>query len=369
MRPPSPPVDAGNPARPPDVRTHVSVRRWVFVVLSFVAALGAAAYIARSAVPTGEIPVRLAWWAHAIAATAMVLEIGLRALKVSLAGAALGVPFGLWTALRMSLGGDFGAAITPSRTGAEPARFLVLAEAGLRPAGILLVLFAELFLESVSLAIIAVVLLATFGLDGGAPASIAGLIGSYAVAVIGVGIGGWFLARRSASGPPPAWARALGLHAGRWRAVQRALRSLRDGIDGLRHARLGLMAGSLAASVGHIAVRLVILPVIVAGLGAGDVELDRLLTWPLVLLHGGAAAPAPAGGGLIEIAFGAALKSTIPGLVFGAALLWWRTYTFYLYVPLGALAAGATVLRAVRGQAPDAPSATETALRAAHPAS
>lgn len=351
----------------------MSVRRWVFVVLSFAAALGAAAYIARSAVPAGEIPVRLAWWAHAIAATAMALEIGLRALKVSLSGAALGVPFGFGTALRMSLGGDFGAAITPSRTGAEPARFLVLAEAGLRPAGILLVLFAELFLESVSLAIIAVVLLATFGLEGRAPASIAGLIGGYAVAVIGVGIGGWFLARRSASGPPPAWARVLRLHAGRWRAVQRALRSLRDGIDGLRHARLGLMAGSLAASVGHIAVRLAILPAIVAGLGAGlgagPGALDRLVTWPLVLLYGGAAAPAPAGGGLIEIAFRGALQSTIPEQIFGAALLWWRTYTFYLYVPLGALAAGATVLRAVRGRSPDAPSATETALRAAHPAS
>lgn len=343
----------------------MSPRRWVFVVLSFAAALGAAAYIARSAVPDGDIPVRLAWWAHAVAATAMALEIALRALKVSLSGSALGVPFGFGTALRMSLGGDFGAAITPSRSGAEPARFLVLAEAGLKPAGILLVLFTELFLETVSLAIIAVALLAVFGLDGRAPASIAGLIGGYATAVIGVGIGGWFLARRNASGPPPRWALALRLHAGRWRAVQRALRSLRDGIDGLRHARLGLMAASLAASVGHVAVRLAILPAIVAGLGAGHIEIDRLITWPLVLLYGGAAAPAPAGGGLIEIAFRGALQTTIPDQIFGAALLWWRVYTFYLYIPLGALAAGATVLRAVRGRARETPSATEVALRTA----
>jgi glycosyltransferase 2 family protein len=34
--------------------------------------------------------------------------------------------------------------------------------------------------------------------------------------------------------------------------------------------------------------------------------------------------------------------------VFGAALLWWRFYTFYVYILLGGLAAGRTVLRALR---------------------
>jgi hypothetical protein len=34
--------------------------------------------------------------------------------------------------------------------------------------------------------------------------------------------------------------------------------------------------------------------------------------------------------------------------VLGGALVWWRFYTFYLYVVLGALAAGSTVLRALR---------------------
>lgn len=348
---------------------RVSLGRWAFVVLSFAAALGASAYIARSAVPAGDIPVQLAWWAHGIALAGLLLEIGLRALKVSLSGRALGVPFGFFTALRMSLGGDFGAAITPSRSGAEPARFLVLAEAGCKPAGILLVLFTELFLETISLVIVAVLLLVTFGMEGKAPASIAGLVGGYAAAVLAVGAGGWLLARHAANGPPPRWALTLRLHAGRWRAVQRALRSLRDGVAGVRHADFGLMAASLAASVGHILARLAILPAVVAGLGVALADLDvaRLVTWPLVLLYGGAAAPAPAGGGLIEIAFRGALGSTIPDQVFGAALLWWRTYTFYAYIPLGALAAGATVLRAVRGRSHEPRSATETAVRAAAP--
>ena len=38
----------------------------------------------------------------------------------------------------------------------------------------------------------------------------------------------------------------------------------------------------------------------------------------------------------------------IPVALFGASLVWWRFYTFYLYILLGALAAGGTVLRALR---------------------
>jgi glycosyltransferase 2 family protein len=347
----------------------VSFRRWLIVLLSFAAALGVSAYIARSAVPEGDIPLRLAWWAHAVALAGMAGEIGLRALKVSLSGRALGVPFGFVTALRMSLGGDFGAAITPSRSGAEPARFLVLAEAGCTPAGILLVLFTELVLETISLVLIALLVLGVFGFEGRAPASIAGLVGGYAATVLAVGAGGYLLARHAANGPPPAWARALRLNPSRWRTVQRALRSLRDGVTGLRHANLALMTGSLAASVGHILARLAILPAIVVGLGVplANVDVARLVTWPIVLLYGGAAAPAPAGGGLIEMAFRGALGATIPDAIFGATLLWWRVYTFYGYIPLGALAAGATVLRAVRGRSRDPRSVTEVALQAASP--
>lgn len=343
----------------------MSLSRWLLVLLSFAAAVGAAAYVARAGMPADGVSLALPAWAHAAALAAMLLEIGMRALKVQLSGAAFGTPFSFGTALRMSLGGDFGAAITPSRSGAEPARFLVLAEAGLAPAAVLLVLFAELLLETFSLAVVAAVLLLLFGGAGGVAASIAGLIGGYATFVIGAGAIGVVLSRRYGNGPPPAWAKAVRLHAGRWRAVQRALRQLRTGVAGLRHARVGLMWGSFTASVLHIVARLAILPVIVLALGGTDVPIDRLILWPLVLLYGGAAAPAPAGGGLIELAFKASLGGTIPAAIFGASLVWWRLYTFYGYIVLGALAAGATVLRAVRGRSTDHPSPTEQAARAA----
>jgi uncharacterized membrane protein YbhN (UPF0104 family) len=65
-------------------------------------------------------------------------------------------------------------------------------------------------------------------------------------------------------------------------------------------------------------------------------------------MWGSALAPLPGGGGAIEVGFRAALGHAIPARIFGAALVWWRFYTFYLFILLGALAAGGTVLRALR---------------------
>jgi hypothetical protein len=38
----------------------------------------------------------------------------------------------------------------------------------------------------------------------------------------------------------------------------------------------------------------------------------------------------------------------IPARVLPAALIWWRFYTFYLYIILGALVAGGVAMRAIR---------------------
>ena len=55
-----------------------------------------------------------------------------------------------------------------------------------------------------------------------------------------------------------------------------------------------------------------------------------------------------AGGGFIEGAFAATLKDAIPVGIFAASLIWWRFYTFYLYIIVGGLAAGNAALRAIR---------------------
>jgi uncharacterized membrane protein YbhN (UPF0104 family) len=96
-----------------------------------------------------------------------------------------------------------------------------------------------------------------------------------------------------------------------------------------------------------VAMRLCVLPALVLGAGA-SVPLAPLALWPLGFLYGAAVVPAPGGGGAVELAFRAALAGVIGRKYFAAALLWWRFYTFYIYIVLGAIVAGNTALRAVR---------------------
>jgi uncharacterized membrane protein YbhN (UPF0104 family) len=97
----------------------------------------------------------------------------------------------------------------------------------------------------------------------------------------------------------------------------------------------------------HVAVRLSILPALVLTTLSG-VALAPLALWSFSFLYGAVVVPVPGGGGAVEVAFRAALGGVIPQSIFGAALLWWRFYTFYFYILLGALVAGGAVMRALR---------------------
>ncbi len=343
----------------------MSSGRWLLVALSFAAALAASGYVVWSSWPAEGGRVALPLLAHAFGAGAFLLELLSRALKIQLSARALRIPLGFGTALRTCLGGDFGAAVTPARSGAEPARYLVLTEARVAPAGRLLILFTELFLEMLSLAFVALALAVAFRGTGGALAGLEGLVGGYAVFVLGAGGVGLVLARRNAGGPPPRWAGWIG--AGRWRAVQRSVRQLRSSVDAVRAARLGTMALALLASVMHVFARVLVLPGLVYGtvLATGlDVPFSRaalapLVLWPLALSYGAAVAPAPGGGGVVEAAFAATLAGAIPAAIFGASLIWWRVYTFYAYVLLGGLATGRTAVRALRRRGKRRPATPE----------
>jgi uncharacterized protein (TIRG00374 family) len=169
----------------------------------------------------------------------------------------------------------------------------------------------------------------------------------YAVGVLGMGFVASLLAKRHAKGPPPRWLRRVGVHAGLWRRVQRSLRQMSGSVASLRQASPGYGALALVFSILHVLARLLPLPVIVYSYG-GNVAAGPLLLWPLLLLYGAAVAPAPGGGGVVEFAFKAALGGTLPARLLGASLIWWRVYTFYIYIGIGALAAGGTVMRALR---------------------
>ena len=320
--------------------------RWLITALSFAATIGVSIYMIAGWSQQGTslaLPMR----AHLLAMLAVTVEVLARSLKIRWSAKAAGIRLPLSAAARTCLGGDFAAAITPARSGAEPARFFVLAESGLPSSSILVILYAELFLEVFSLAAVVLAVAIIFRHAGGVLVGLMSMVGAYASVIIGIGALALFLSRRNANGPPPRWARRLRLHAGRWRTIQRALRKLRSTIDSVERVDRMPAIGAFLASVVHVAIRLTVLPALVLTTVAA-VPLAPLALWPLGFLYGAAVVPAPGGGGAVEMAFRAALGGAIPAQLFGAALLWWRFYTFYIYILLGAIAAGNTVLRAVR---------------------
>lgn len=325
--------------------------KWWLTALSFAFMLAASVWVVGSNWPSTGMP-WLAWPAHVAALVAVTLETLTRSYKIQASAQAVGYPLRFGTALRVCLGGDFAAAITPARSGAEPARFLVLAESGMPTAGRVLVLFLELFLEMCSLALVCAGLALMFRGRGASTAGLIGLVGGYSVSVLGVGAVALLLARRNANGPPPAWALRIGLHAGRWRVLQRTLRALRGSVHALRQANRWRLALAFAGSVVHVCFKVAALPLLVfLGDPSFAVSMDTLaplVLWPLALFYGGVVVPAPGGGGFIEGAFAATLKGAIPAGIFAASLVWWRFYTFYLYILVGGLAAGDAALRAIR---------------------
>ena len=322
-------------------------RRWLLTAISFCFAFGASAIIIRSSWSEAGAKVGLPWWGHLACLTAAGLELLCRAIKIRLSGSALRIPVSLRTAIRVSLGGDFGGSITPARSGAEPARFLILRESALPAADGLVIIFLELFLEMLSLAALAVLLAVVLGSSSTEVKGLIGMVALYSTFVIGSGVIGYVAATKLSDGPAPAWATRFGVDETRWSDIQRMLRQLRGNVTKMRSARWVVLGGSLFFSILHVLMRLSVLPIVVFALGVRT-ALGPLVLWPLAIIYGGAAAPVPAGGGLIEIAFRGALGSHLPARILGAALLWWRVYTFYILLVGGALVCGAAVMRSLK---------------------
>ena len=320
--------------------------RWIVTACSFAVMIGVSVYLIAGWSQQGTslaLPPR----AHLLALLAVGVEVLARSLKIRWSARAAGIHLPLSTAARTCLGGDFAAAITPGRSGAEPARFFVLAESGLSSSSALVIIYAELFLEVFSLAAVVACVALVFRHAGAVLGTLVGIVGAYAAVIIGIGALALYLSRRNANGPPPPFAVRLRLHAGRWRTIQRALRKLRATVDSVERVNVGAAVSAFLASFVHVAIRLTVLPALVLT-SVASAPLAPLALWPLGFLYGAAVVPAPGGGGAVEVAFRAALGHAIPVQLFAAALIWWRFYTFYIYILLGGIAAGNTVLRAVR---------------------
>jgi len=320
------------------------IRHWLLTALSFTAVIGVSVYMIAEWWDRGTLGLPLR--SHLLAALAVATEVAARSLKLTWSAKAVRIRLPFRVSVRTSLAGDFGGSITPARSGAEPARFLVLKEAGIPNA--LVVLYAELFLEMLSLAAVVAVVAVAFRHAGAVLGALVGVVGAYAAFVLGIAAFAIVIARRDPTAQPPRWARRLGVHAGRWQVLQRWLGHVRTTVDAVKHVNLRWATASFFASVVHVAMRLCVLPALVLPAAYEPVPVAPLALWPLGFLYGAAVVPAPGGGGAVELAFRAALGGVIPARIFPAALLWWRFYTFYLYIALGAIVAGGVALRAVR---------------------
>ncbi|OYV64338.1 MAG: hypothetical protein B7Z72_13370 [Gemmatimonadetes bacterium 21-71-4] len=282
-----------------------------------------------------------------MAILAVVVEVGARTVKLVWSARSVDVHLPLRESLRTCLAGDLAANITPGRSGAEPARYFVLHQSGIEMPKALVILFADLFLEMASLAAVVAVCAVVFRHAGVVLGALVGVLGGYTVFVLGIGIAGLVLARRPLTDEAPAWAQRLRLHGGRWRLVRGWLGRIRTAVDNVREVDWRWAVGAFLMSCLHVATRLFMLPALVLT-SMPHVPFAPLALWPLGLLYGASVVPAPGGGGAVELGFRAALGHVIPGGLFVAALVWWRFYTFYLYIVLGALAAGRTALKAVK---------------------
>ena len=323
------------------------MNRWILTAISFAAVIGVSVYAVRSGAPEG-LTLAIPPEAHLLAFLAFTAEVGFRSFKLTSTAKAVRTYMSFGTALRTSLGGDFAAAITPARVGAEPSRYLILSQAGMAATDTLVVLYLELFLEMISIASVAFVIALLFDASSKAFVTMVSVVGVYASFVIGVGVAGYLVSRGTYHGEVPPWARRLKLHGRRWTVLQQWGERIQITVGAFRRMRLGWASLSLLASIAHVAVRFTILPMLVYLLADRPVPVAPLVVWPLGIIYGAGLLPAPGGGGAVELAFRAALGGTLPAAVFGAALVWWRFYTFYIYIAVGALVAGNTALRAIR---------------------
>lgn len=323
------------------------MKRWILTAISFAAVIGVSIYAVRSGAADG-LTLSIPLSAHLLACLAFATEVTTRSFKLTWSAKAVGTRLPFFTSVRTSLGGDFGAAITPARAGAEPARFLILAESGIAATDAMVILYAELFFEMISLAVVVIAVALIFDASSTAFVAMVGVVGGYAAFVLGLGAVAVVLANRNLGAAPPPWAVRLRLHGRRWEIVQRWFGRVRTVVQAFRTMHRGWAMASLLASIAHVAVRLTILPAIVYSATDAPVALAPLVVWPLGIIYGAGVVPAPGGGGAVELMFRGTLGRIIPPDVFGAALVWWRFYTFYIYIALGALVAGNTALRAVK---------------------
>lgn len=269
---------------------------------------------------------------HLLALAALGVDVLVRAWRIQLAVWCAGGRLGFGDSVRLNLYGEAASTLTPNRLGGEPARFVGLTQAGLRPVTALVGLGVEVAAEWPVFALMALGLAAYYvpGWESRAEVWLKRHIAADLVlieAVVLAVLVGVYLIQRF-------------LKAGTVR--HRVRRQWRVAMAHVRRAPWWVMLANAGLTAVSLAARALVLPALVWGPGLTGAGVPRppfaeMFLGSLALLAAPLAVPLPSGGGGLEVAFLSGFAGD-----FGARqvllLLLWRFYTAVLLTVLGVYA-------------------------------
>jgi len=260
---------------------------------------------------------------HFLALVLLALDSLFRAWRIQLAAWTAGGRLSFFDAFRLNLYGEAASQLTPNRLGGEPARFLGLNEARLRPVTALVAIGVEVACEWPVFLLAAAALFVYYVPDWRDAAGVwlhrhrAGELVVIEVITLVVLLCTYLLQRLVRSGM----------------IRHRVRRQWRVAWAHVRRAPRWVLGGGALLTVASVAARALILPALAWGM-PGRPPFHQMFFGALALIHAPLVVPLPSGGGGLEVAF-------LQGFAgdFGPAqvtmLLLWRFYTAVLLTVLG----------------------------------
>lgn len=268
------------------------------------------------------------------------LSVAVRAFRLAHIGRSCGWPVRPSCGARAHLWAEALAAVTPARTGGDPARVWVLHRDGVPPVSGAAFVAGEV----VGDLIVVIALSLVFACISPDIRVVSLTVAAFSAVIVLALLVASARRRRGGRRDAPQLLARLGVSRRAWRGLRLQALKFRRTLRLVRREPLRSRLLILILSVLNVGARLAILPLLALPLAADD-SLLRLIAWPLLFLYPGAALPLPGGGGVIEMGFAAALAQDFGAEELSVALVWWRFYTHHLLAAFGALAIGASALR------------------------
>ncbi|HEX4601472.1 MAG TPA: lysylphosphatidylglycerol synthase transmembrane domain-containing protein [Gemmatimonadales bacterium] len=263
---------------------------------------------------------------HLLSLALLAVDCVVRAWRIQLAVWTAGGRLSFGDAFRLNLYGEAASQLTPNRLGGEPARFVGLNEARLRPVTGIVAIGVEVASEWPVFLIIGVLLFAYYVPDWRAAALVwlrrhrAGELVTIEIIALIVLLTVYLLQRLARSGTIP----------------HRVRRQWRVALAHVRRAPWWALGAGALLTVVSIASRALILPALAWGM-PGRPPLGPMFYGSLALLQAPLVVPLPSGGGGLEVAFMNGFAGDFGDRQVSMLILW-RFYSAVLLTVLGVYA-------------------------------